>query len=139
MATAGCLVPAVGFARCAAFQAGALAVRMQQRAQEGGGWNKTWRANAGDAALTLLPLGMVRAPISFVKTGQLGWISKAIHPRMGNPGQTTRITEAWQETFGESMLKFWKLTPGQLGRSLLVSGATFVPSYGLTEKLGGGA
>lgn len=137
LATAGCLVPAVGFAACAALQAIALGVRMQQRAEEGGGWSKTWKANLGDAALTVLPLGMIRAPLHFVKHGTLGWLNPKRYPSLGNPGKMSRVTPFWQETFGESLLKIHKLSPGQLGRSLTLTVSTFVPSYGMATRLAG--
>lgn len=47
-ATIGCLVPAAGWATCAGMQAFAYGVRAKQRADEGGGWRRTWRANAAD-------------------------------------------------------------------------------------------
>lgn len=58
-ASVGCAVPAVGWAACGALQAGALIVRSQQRAANHGGWRRTWRASAGDAALTFAGVGVL--------------------------------------------------------------------------------
>lgn len=52
LATAGCFVPAVGWAACGAMQAAAWGVRSQQRASNGGGWRRTWRASARDGLIT---------------------------------------------------------------------------------------
>ncbi|WP_158889743.1 PA14 domain-containing protein [Amycolatopsis anabasis] len=71
LATGACLVPAVGWASCAAVQAGAYGVRAQQRAANGGGWRKTWRANLGDALLTASTFGLLRIPGYIAKFGRI--------------------------------------------------------------------
>jgi len=68
-ATAGCAVPGVGWALCGAMQAGAWGVRSQQRAANGGGWQRTWKASAGDAMITGATLGL-GSSLHFVKYGR---------------------------------------------------------------------
>ncbi|MGG8410479.1 RHS repeat-associated core domain-containing protein [Streptomyces sp. 12297] len=70
VATVSCFVPAVGWASCAALQAVALGVRMEQRAEEGGGWHKTWKANTADAVISAGSLGGSSA-LRYAKFGQL--------------------------------------------------------------------
>lgn len=82
-ATAGCLVPAVGWAACGVLQAGALAVRSQQRAADGGGWRRTARANFRDAVFTTLSFGVLGSTARLSKYGNMGhrWLSsKARRP-----------------------------------------------------------
>jgi RHS repeat-associated protein len=57
-ATAGCMVPGVGWASCGALQAAAWGVRSQQRASQGGGWRRTWRASARDGIYSAASFGL---------------------------------------------------------------------------------
>lgn len=72
-ATIGCLIPGVGWGSCGALQAGALAVRAQQRAQEGGGFRATWKANVGDALFAAANFGTVGIASRLARFGRLGF------------------------------------------------------------------
>ncbi|NKX93045.1 hypothetical protein HF995_07110 [Sanguibacter hominis ATCC BAA-789] len=76
-ATAGCAIPAVGWASCAALQAGAYAVRAQQR----GLTKKNLKANLFDGVATVAGFGVIGTPMRMAKCG-----------RMGNPIYNSRGT-----------------------------------------------
>lgn len=79
-ATVGCFIPAVGWVACAGMQAVAYGVRAEQRASEGGGWERTWRANAHDGLFTAATFG-VGGGLRFAKFGNLsGLVERARVP-----------------------------------------------------------
>ncbi|WP_406293562.1 hypothetical protein OG948_02905 [Embleya sp. NBC_00888] len=57
-ATAWCFAPGVGWATCAAAQAGAYAVRTQQTVQEEGGFTKNWQQITFDGVVTTMSTGI---------------------------------------------------------------------------------
>ncbi|MDY0813535.1 hypothetical protein [Kitasatospora purpeofusca] len=73
LATGGCLIPAVGWAACAGLQAAAYGVRAQQRASEGGGWRRTWRANAADGVFSAAGFGATAAGRNAALGGWARW------------------------------------------------------------------
>ncbi|UUV30726.1 PA14 domain-containing protein [Amycolatopsis roodepoortensis] len=82
VATGACLVPAVGWGACGALQAGALAIRAQQRAQQGGGWKATWKANVGDALFTAATFGTVGVGARLAKFGRIkAWRQPKIYTK----------------------------------------------------------
>ncbi|MFJ4679594.1 DNRLRE domain-containing protein [Kitasatospora sp. NPDC088783] len=82
VATAGCFVPAVGWAACAGMQAAAYGVRAQQRASEGGGWRRTWRSNLADGIFTAATFGNSTA-LRFARFSRLsGLVERARIPSM---------------------------------------------------------
>ncbi len=88
VATVGCLVPAVGWVSCTALQAGAYAIRAQQRIAEDG-WSNSWRANVHDGIFTAGTAG-VGSAIRYAKFGQLSRWREPM--RAPSPWQA----EAWQ-------------------------------------------
>ena len=94
-ATAGCLVPAAGWALCAAFQAGAYGIRAQQRASTGGGWRRTWRANAMDGIWTAASFGF----------GQMGRYLK--YGRLGRWRNNTELRSEWYSPKSKYRLGRW--------------------------------
>ncbi|MEW2382001.1 RHS repeat-associated core domain-containing protein [Micromonospora sp. NPDC047707] len=93
VATGACLTPAVGWAACAGLQAAAYGVRAQQRAKEGGGWRKTWRANAVDGVATFATVGLGSA-FRYAQYGKLGRI-KAKKPALWQ----RKKLKAWERKY----------------------------------------
>jgi hypothetical protein len=118
-ATAGCAL--TGGLGCLALGALALAVRMEQRAREGGGWRKTMQANLADAVISMGTLGLVKAPLAAAQYGKLGWL------RPAKDANGLRVTEHWAAAFGA---KAFKKDTGQWVRFALMKAGTSVPSYG---------
>ena len=52
---------------CGLAQAGAYAIRAQQRAADNGGWRATARANAADGLFTAATFGLVKGPMLAVR------------------------------------------------------------------------
>ena len=77
-ATAGCLVPAFGWAACAGLQAAAWGVRTLQHAHYNGGirrrstWHRNWKRYATDAAITGAGFGVSRVAGYALKYGRYG-------------------------------------------------------------------
>ncbi len=57
-ATAGCFIPAVGWGLCAAFQAGAFAMRTDQKIRDEGGWEKNKNSIIIDGVITGATMGL---------------------------------------------------------------------------------
>lgn len=121
VAGVGCVVPGVGWASCALLQAGALTVRMDQRATEGGGWKATARENIGDALITTATMGIIKIPIANWKYGKIGWW----HSKNANG---TRFTSSWVKTFGEG-------APGAAYRNKVYKLFTNVPSLERAQSM----
>ncbi|MFU8851486.1 RHS repeat-associated core domain-containing protein [Micromonospora sp. SL1-18] len=124
-ATAGCAL--TGALGCLALGAFALAVRMEQRAREGGGWRKTAQANLADAVISLGTLGLVKTPLAAAQYGKLSWL------RPAKNANGVRVTENWAAAFGP---KFLKKDTGQWVRFALMKAGTGVPSYGAAVTAG---
>ncbi|NUT31810.1 MAG: hypothetical protein HOV79_01935, partial [Hamadaea sp.] len=79
MATAGCLIPAVGWGLCAAFQAAAFAVRTEQKIDDEGGWEKNKQSILIDGAITGMTMGLGGA-FRMAEFGRVGGVPKAWLP-----------------------------------------------------------
>ncbi|MFF9018534.1 RHS repeat-associated core domain-containing protein [Streptomyces sp. NPDC014870] len=97
-ATVGCFVPAVGWAACAGLQAAAYGVRAQQRASEGGGWKKTWRANVFDGIVTAGTFGTGSA-LRYAKFGNLSGIVERARVPSFYQGAAWRGGEAYHPLY----------------------------------------
>lgn len=99
-ATAGCLVPAVGWAACGAMQAAAFGIRSQQTVSRVG-WRRGWRSVVTDGAMTSLSFGMGSA-LRYTKYGALGgrwWNSlRGASSRGWRPFTQIGWSSAWRTT-----------------------------------------
>ncbi|MEV6976777.1 ricin-type beta-trefoil lectin domain protein [Kitasatospora sp. NPDC093806] len=80
-ATVGCLVPGVGWGACAALEAGAYAVRAQQRIQDQG-FRNSWKQNTADAIFSASTFGLGTA-LRYSRYGRLsGWREQGTVPSL---------------------------------------------------------
>jgi hypothetical protein len=99
LATAGCIVPGVGWALCAGFQAGAYAVRTQQNLADGG-WEKNKKKIIVDGVITTITAGM-SGPWRLAQYGKLGNIKGAPLIPFGSRAKSF-MTEGWN-SFNKSV------------------------------------
>jgi RHS repeat-associated protein len=96
LATAGCFIPAVGWAACAGLQAVAFGFRAEQRAREGGGFQATWKATTVDAVATVATAGMGNAAFRLAQYGTLRSISGGgIGNWLNSAWRQANQTQAW--------------------------------------------
>jgi RHS repeat-associated protein len=91
-ATAGCAVPAVGWAACAGLQAAAWGVRSQQTASTRGGWRRNAGGIARDGVLSAASFGGA-STLRYLRYGRMGgrWAS-------GLRGGFKNYHSSWQTT-----------------------------------------
>lgn len=132
LATAGCFVPAVGWAACAGLQAVAFAVRTEQTISEQGGWEANKSRIMVDGVLTAGTLG-VGAGFRMAQFGKLGGVKNAplvplpkfISPKNNAVYQKVQ-TAGWNAAANMKM-------PWSLGPTIAKTMAWSGPAYGINR------
>ncbi|GJF29224.1 hypothetical protein KNE206_19240 [Kitasatospora sp. NE20-6] len=128
MATAGCFVPAVGWAACAALQAGALAVRTHQKVVDEGGWDKNKESIVFDTVFTVGTLG-ISGSMSMARYGS------ALNFTRGTGEAAPGAWNAAKNLFNVAETPNWTAMSGAYQYTVI--GATLVPTViNVTRQVG---
>nr|WP_237536312.1 RHS repeat-associated core domain-containing protein [Streptomyces sp. SID3343] len=101
-ATAGCFVPAVGWAACAGLQAAAYGVRTEQTIHDEGGFKKNWRMIAFDGVVT----GMSGGTAVALRFAAIPKAAPFLQGATGNPGLLDLVKRTPTTMAGLPMSRF---------------------------------